>query len=92
MCTIELKKVCRVSSGNPNHLRFFEQDHISEASQYYNILYNKLHQSKRTKVLHNISLQTLCSKLINLKFSYYNHSSGVALVTLLQITKMWRSA
>jgi hypothetical protein len=44
------------------------------------------------KVLYNISLQILCSKLTNLKFSYYNHSSGVALVTLLQITKMWRSA
>jgi hypothetical protein len=44
------------------------------------------------KVLHNKNLQTLCSKLINLKFSYYNYSNGVALVTLLQTTKMWRSA
>jgi hypothetical protein len=81
-----------VSSGNPNHPWSFEQDHITEASQYYNILYNKLHQSKSTKVLHNISLQTLCSKLINLKFSCYNHSNGVALVTLLQTTKVWCSA
>jgi hypothetical protein len=75
-----------------NHPRSSEQDHISEASQYYNILYNKLHQSKSAEVLHNISLQTLCSKLINLKFNYYNHSSGVALVTLLQTTKMSCSA
>jgi hypothetical protein len=29
---------------------------------------------------------------MNLKFSYYNHSSGVALVTLLQIMKMNCSA
>jgi hypothetical protein len=81
-----------VSLGNLNHPRSSDHDHISEALQYYNILYNKLHQSKSTKVLHNIILQTLCSKLTNLKFSYYNHSSGVALVTLLQTTKTWRSA
>jgi hypothetical protein len=81
-----------MSSENPNHPRSSEQDHISEASQYYNILYNKLHQSKSAEVLHNISLQTLYSKLMNLKFSYYNLSSGVALVTLLQTIKAWRSA
>jgi hypothetical protein len=81
-----------VSSGNLNHPRSSEQDHILEALQYYNILYNKLHQSRSAEVLHNISLQTLCSRFTNLKFSYYNHSSGVALVTLLQITKTWRSA
>jgi hypothetical protein len=81
-----------MSSGNPNRLRSSKQDHISKASQYHNILYNKLHQSRSAKVLHNISLQTICSKLTNLKFSYYNHSSGVTLVTLLQITKTWRSA
>jgi hypothetical protein len=81
-----------VSSGNPNHSQSSKQDHISEASQYYNILYNKLYQSRSAEVLHNISLQTLCSKLTNLKFPYYNHSSGVALVTLLQTTKTWRSA
>jgi hypothetical protein len=76
-----------MSSGNPNHPQSSEHDHISEASQYYNILYNKLHQSKSVEVLHNISLQTLRSKLTNFKFSYYNHSSGVALVTLLQTPK-----
>jgi hypothetical protein len=81
-----------VSSENPNHPRSSEQDHISEASQYYNILYNKVHQGRSVKVLHNINLQTLCSKLTNLKFSYYNHSSEVALATLLQTTKTWRSA
>jgi hypothetical protein len=43
------------------------------------------------ELLHNISLQTICSKLTNLKFSYYNLSSGVALVTLLQTTKVWCS-
>jgi hypothetical protein len=80
-----------VSSENPNYPRSSEQDHILETSQYYNILYNKLDQSNSAKVLHNISLQTLCSKLTNLKFSYYNNSSGVALVTLLQTTKTWRS-
>jgi hypothetical protein len=76
-----------VSSENPNHPQSSEQDHISEASQYYNILYNKLHQSKSTEVLHNISLQTLGFKFTNLKFRYYNHNSGVALVTLLQSPK-----
>jgi hypothetical protein len=67
-----------VSSKNPNHPRSSEQDHITEALQYYNSLYNKLHQSKSVKVL---------QKFTNRKFSYYNHSSGVTLVTLLQITK-----
>jgi hypothetical protein len=76
-----------MSSGNPNHPPSSEQDHISKTSQYYNILYNKLHQSKSAEVLHNISLQTFHSKLTNFKFSYYNHSSGVALVTLLQTPK-----
>jgi hypothetical protein len=76
-----------VSSENPNHPRSSEQDHITEALRYYNSLYNKLHQSKCAEVLHNISLQTICSKLTNLKFSCYNHNSGVALVTLLQTTE-----
>jgi hypothetical protein len=78
--------------GNPNHPRPSEQDHISEALQYYNSLYNKLHQSTSVEVLHNISSQTRCFKLTNHKFSYYNHNSGVALVTLLHITKTRRSA
>jgi hypothetical protein len=77
-----------VSSGNPNHPRFFEQDYISEASQYYNILYNKLHQSRNAEVLHNISLQLFVPNLQTLSLV----SSGVALVTLLQTTKTWRSA
>jgi hypothetical protein len=77
-----------VSSGNPNHPRFSEQDHISEASQYYNILYNKLHQSRNAEVLHNISLQLFVPNLQTLSLV----SSGVALVTLLQTTKTWRSA
>jgi hypothetical protein len=34
----------------------------------------------------------LVPNLTNLKFSYYNHSSGVTLVTLLQITKTECSA
>jgi hypothetical protein len=92
MCTTELKK----SVGCPRETRIIH-DLLSRITfqRYYSIttnLYNKLYQSKSTKVLHNISLQTLCSKLTNLKFSYYNHSSRVALVTLLQITKTWRFA
>jgi hypothetical protein len=35
--------------GNPNHPWFSKQDHITEALQYYNSLYNKLHQSKVRK-------------------------------------------
>jgi hypothetical protein len=81
------KKVCRVFSGNPNHPRSFEQDHIPEALQYYNSLYNKLHQSKSAEVLHNIIYKPFVPNLTNLKFSYYNHNSGVALVTLLQPPK-----
>jgi hypothetical protein len=81
-----------VSSGNPNHPRSSEQDHITEALQYYNSLYNKLHQSKSAEVLHIIIYKLLVPNLTNLKFSYYNHSSGVALVTLLQTTKMDCSA
>jgi hypothetical protein len=76
-----------VSSGNLNHPRSSKQDHITEALQYYNNLYNKLHQSKSAEVLHNISYKPFIPNLTNLKFSYYNHSSGVTLVTLLQITK-----
>jgi hypothetical protein len=87
MCTIKHKKSVGCSRGNLNHPRSSEQDHISEASQYYNILYNKLHQSKSAEVLHNISLQTFRSKITNFKFNYYNHSSGVALLTLLQTPK-----
>jgi hypothetical protein len=73
-----------VSSRNPNHPQSSEQDHITEALQYYNNLYNKLHQSKSAKVLHNIIYKPFVSNLTNLKFSFYNHSIGVALVTLLQ--------
>jgi hypothetical protein len=66
MCTTELKK----SVGCPRETRIIhEQDHISEALQYYNSLYNKLHQSTKAEVLHNISTQTRCSKLTKLKFS-----------------------
>jgi hypothetical protein len=60
--------------------------------QYYNSLYNKLHQSKSAKVLHNIIYKSFVSNLTNLKFSYYNHSSGVALVTLLQTMETDSSA
>jgi hypothetical protein len=81
-----------MSSGNPNHPRSSEQNHIIEALQYYNSLYNKLHQSKSAKVLHIIIYKPFVPNLTNLKFSYYNHSSGVALVTLLQITKTHCSA
>jgi hypothetical protein len=76
-----------VSSGNPNHPRSSEQDHIPEALQYYNSLYNKLHHSKSAEVLHIISYKPFVPNLTNFKFSYYNYSSGVTLVTLLQITK-----
>jgi hypothetical protein len=76
-----------VSSGNPNHPRSPEQDHITKALQYYNNLYNKLHQSKSAEVLHNTIYNPFVPNLTNLKFSYYDHSSGVALVTLLQTTK-----
>jgi hypothetical protein len=61
-CVTDNLKVCRVFSGNPNHPRSSEQDHITEALQYYNSLYNKLHQSKNVKDLCNISLQTIYSK------------------------------
>jgi hypothetical protein len=44
------------------------------------------------EVLHIIIYKPFVPNLTNLKFSYYNHSSGVALVTLLQITKMDCSA
>jgi hypothetical protein len=81
-----------VSSGNPNHPQSSEQDHITEALQYYNSLYKKIHQSKSAEVLHNISYKPFVLNLTNLKFSYYNHSSGVALVTLLQTTETDRSA
>jgi hypothetical protein len=81
-----------VSSKNPNHPRSSEQDHITEALQYYNSLYNKLHQSKSAEVLHIIIYKPFVPNLTNLKFSYYNHSSGIALVTLLQTTEMDCSA
>jgi ABC-type dipeptide/oligopeptide/nickel transport system ATPase subunit len=51
-----------MSLGNSNHPRSSEQDHITEALQYYNSLYNKLHQSKSAEVLRNISLQTIYFK------------------------------
>jgi hypothetical protein len=76
-----------VSSENPNHPRSSEQDHITETLLYYNILYNKLHQSKSAEVLHNIIYKSFISNLTNLKFSYYNHSSWVTLVTLLETTE-----
>jgi hypothetical protein len=81
-----------VSLGNLNHPRSSEQDHITEAMQYYNSLYNKLHQSKSVEVLHIISYKPFVPNLTNLKFSYYKHSNGVTLVTLLQITKTECSA
>jgi hypothetical protein len=55
--------------------------------QYYNSLYNKLHQSKSAEVLHIIIYKPFVPNLTHLKFSYYNHSSGVELVTLLQAMK-----
>jgi hypothetical protein len=76
-----------VSSGNLNHPRSSKQDHITEALQYYNSLYNKLYQSKSAEVLHIIIYKLFVPNLTNLKFSYYNHSSGVALVTFLQTTE-----
>jgi hypothetical protein len=47
----------------------------------------KLHQSKSAEVLHIIIYKPFVPNLKNLKFSYYNYSSGVALVTLLQATQ-----
>jgi hypothetical protein len=44
------------------------------------------------EVLHIISYKPFIPNLTNLKFSHYNHSSGVTLVTLLQITKTECSA
>jgi hypothetical protein len=44
------------------------------------------------EVLHTISYKPFIPNLTNLKFSYYNHSSEVTLVTLLQITKTECSA
>jgi hypothetical protein len=43
------------------------------------------------KVLHIIIYKPFIPNLTNLKFSYYNHSSGVALVTLLQTTETYCS-
>jgi hypothetical protein len=76
-----------VSSGNLNHLQFSKQDPIIEALQYYNSLYNKLHLSKSAEILHIIIYKPFVPNLTNLKFSYYNYSSGVTLVTLLQTTE-----
>jgi hypothetical protein len=45
--------------GKPESSMIFQANHIIEALQYYNSLYNKLHQSKSVEVLHNLSLQTL---------------------------------
>jgi hypothetical protein len=44
------------------------------------------------EVLHIIIYKPFILKLTNIKFSYYNHSSGVALVTLLHTTEMDWSA
>jgi hypothetical protein len=44
------------------------------------------------EVLHIKIYKPFVPNLTNLKFSYYNHSSGVALVTLLQITETHCSA
>jgi hypothetical protein len=81
-----------VSLGNPNHPRSSEQDHNTEALQYYNSLYNKLHQSKSAEVLHIIIYKPFVSNLTNLKFSYYNYNSGVTLIILLQTMEMDCSA
>jgi hypothetical protein len=87
MCTTELKKFV----GCPRETRIIHDlpSKITFQSNYsiitvYIINYIKV---KKAKVLHNISSQTRCSKLIKLKFRYYNHNSGVALVTLLQSPK-----
>jgi hypothetical protein len=69
MCTIELKK----SVGCPRKTQIIH-DLPSRITfkRHYNIttvLDNKLHQSIKAEVLHNISSQTRCSKLTKLKFS-----------------------
>jgi hypothetical protein len=51
-----------VSLENLNHPQSSKLDHITESLQYYNSLYNKLHQSKSVKVLPIITLQIICSK------------------------------
>jgi hypothetical protein len=43
------------------------------------------------EVLHIIIYKPFILNLTNLKFSYYNHSSGVALVTLLQTMETYCS-
>jgi hypothetical protein len=83
MCTTELKKSIECPRETQIIHDSSKQDHITKALQYYNSLYNKLHQSKRVEVLHIIIYKPFVSNLANLKFSYYNHNSGVALVTLL---------
>jgi hypothetical protein len=81
-----------VSSGNPNHPRFFQAgSHYRGIAILQQFIY-KLHQSKSAEVLHIIIYKPFVPTLTNLKFSYYNHSSGVALVTLLQTTKTDYSA
>jgi hypothetical protein len=53
--------------------------------QYYNSLYNNIHQSKSAEVLHNISLQTIYFKPYKLYVALLQTIlSGVTLVTLLQ--------
>jgi hypothetical protein len=81
-----------VSSENLNHPPFFRAgSHYRDIAILQQFIY-KLHQSKSAKVLHIIIYKPLVPNLTNLKFSYYNHSSGVASVTLLQTTEMDCSA
>jgi hypothetical protein len=76
-----------VSSENPNHPRFFRVgSHYRGIAVLQQFIY-KLHQNKNAKVLHIIIYKPFVPNLTNLKFSYYNHSSGVVLVTLLQTTE-----
>jgi predicted XRE-type DNA-binding protein len=76
-----------VSSENPNHPRFFRAGSHYRGIVVLQQLIYKLHQSKSAEVLHIIIYKPFVSNLTNLKFSYYNHSSIVALVTLLQTTE-----
>jgi hypothetical protein len=81
----------RTSLGCPRETRIIhdssEQDHIIEALQHYNSLYTNYIRVKSAEVLHIIIYKPFVPNLTNLKFSYYNHCSGVALVTLLQTTE-----
>ena len=56
---------CRVSSGNPESSTIFEQDHITQSLQYYNIYSNIYTRVKQRKSYNNLVYKTFISNLTN---------------------------